>query len=250
VRESEQLADLAALGITHDGPVVRQSERAGRYAAAVAALEAEGRTYPCFCSRREIRLAASAPHGPDPDGTYPGTCRDLTETDRRERLRAGRLPALRLRADGAVVEVVDRLHGTRAAPVDDLVLRRADGTAAYNLAVVVDDADQGVDQVVRGDDLLPTTGRQVLLQQLLGLATPAYAHVPLVLGPDGSRLAKRHGAVTLADRAGRGEDVEDVVGLLAASLGWARPGERLRASDVLERFDPGAVPREPWVLSD
>jgi glutamyl-tRNA synthetase len=228
--------------------VVRQSERTGLYDVAVAALESAGLTYPCFCSRREIRLAAAAPHRPDPDGTYPGTCRDLTDEERADRVRAGRTPALRLRADGAVVRVEDRLHGPQEAAVDDLVLRRADGVAAYNLAVVVDDADQGVDQVVRGDDLLSTTGRQVLLQRLLGLPTPTYAHVPLVLGPDGARLAKRHGAVTLADRSEADESPEDVVGLLASSLGWAPPGARLSAGEVLERFDPDAVPRSPWVL--
>ena len=129
-----------------------------------------------------------------------------------------------------------------------MVLRRADGVAAYNLAVVVDDADQGVDQVVRGDDLLGTTPRQVLLQRLLGLPTPEYVHVPMVLGPDGARLAKRHGAVTLADRMALGESPGSVVGRLAASLGLGRAGEELTAELLLERFDPTVIDLRPWVL--
>lgn len=246
--EAEQLADLAAIGVDHDGPVVRQSERAHLYDAAVDRLVAAGLTYECFCSRREIREASAAPHGPDPEGRYPGTCRDLPASERQARRRTGRPPALRLRADGAVVEVVDRLRGPVRAEVDDLVLRRGDGTASYNLAVVVDDADQGVDQVVRGDDLLPSTPRQVLLQRLLDLPEPAYAHVPLVLGADRRRLAKRDGAVTLADRTALGEPVEVTVGRLAASVGLGRPGERLTAARVLERFDPDLLPDTPTVF--
>lgn len=246
--ESEQLADLAAVGVTHDGPVVRQSERRHLHDRAVDALTTAGLTYPCFCSRREVREAASAPHGLDPEGAYPGTCRDLTGGEQDERRRAGRAPALRLRADGVPVEVVDRLHGRAVGAVDDMVLRRADGVAAYNLAVVVDDADQGVDQVVRGDDLLGTTPRQVLLQRLLGLPTPEYVHVPMVLGPDGARLAKRHGAVTLADRMALGESPGSVVGRLAASLGLGRAGEELTAELLLERFDPTVIDLRPWVL--
>jgi glutamyl-tRNA synthetase len=243
-----QLADLAAIGITHDGPVERQSDRRALHDAAVQRLVDAGVTYECFCSRREIREAADAPHGPSPEGAYPGTCRDLSPSERDRRRAEGRTPAVRLRAGSAVVRVQDRQRGSVTGLVDDLVLRRADGVAAYNLAVVVDDADQGVDQVVRGADLLETTPRQVLLQELLGLPAPTYAHVPLVLGPDRERLAKRHGAVTLADRAAAGEGPGQVVGLLARSLGLAAPGESLTAEQVLERFDPAALPLEPWVL--
>lgn len=246
--EHHQLTDLAALGVDHDGPVEYQSDRRRDHDAAIDRLRGLGLTYPCFCSRREISEAARAPHGPGPEGAYPGTCRDLAADVREERIAAGGRPATRLRAEAATVSVRDRLRGTVTGIVDDLVLRRADGVAAYNLAVVVDDAAQGVDQVVRGDDLLETTPRQVLLQQLLGLPTPEYAHVPLVLGRDGSRLSKRDGAVTLADRSALGESPERVVGLLAQSLGLAAVGESLPAYQLLDRFDPDRLPTEPWVF--
>jgi glutamyl-tRNA synthetase len=115
--------------------------------------------------------------------------------------------------------------------------------------VVVDDADQDIGEVVRGADLLDSTPRQLLLQRLLGLPTPRYAHVPLVLGPDGRRLAKRHGAVTLADRVALGESPEDVLASLARSLGLAEPREKPSAADLLARFDPDRLPREPSVWS-
>lgn len=247
--EEAQLADLARVGIDHDGPVVRQSERAALHDAAIAELERAGLTYPCFCSRREIREAAAAPHGPAPEGAYPGTCAHLTPAEQERRRAEGRREATRLRAGGAVVAVRDAALGTHEARVDDFVLRRGDGVAAYNLAVVVDDADQGVDQVVRGDDLLATTPRQALLQDLLGLPRPTYHHVPLVLGPDGERLSKRHGAVTLADLDAVGMGPGAVLGLLAHSLGLAGEGEHLDAAGVLSRFDPAALPRGPWVFT-
>jgi glutamyl-tRNA synthetase len=194
--EVAQLTDLAAVGVDWDGAVVRQSERFARYDAALDTMTARGLTYECFCTRREIRDAVSAPHGPDV--RYPGTCRDLSTADLAARRRE-RPAAVRLRSPGDPVTVVDLLAGEHTAVPDDVVLRRNDGVPAYNLAVVVDDAAQDVDVVVRGDDLLASTPRQVLLQRLLGLPSPRYAHVPLVIGADGQRLAKRHGAVTLAD---------------------------------------------------
>jgi glutamyl-tRNA synthetase len=246
--EQRQLADLAALGLDWDGEVVRQSERFDRYEAAIARLEAAGLTYECFCTRREIREAASAPHGDLPDGAYPGTCLTLPETERRERERAGRRPALRLRADAVRVEFTDRVHGASSGLVDDVVLRRVDGVPAYNLAVVVDDADQGVEEVVRGDDLLTSTPRQLHVARLLGLPEPAHAHVPLVLAPNGTRLAKRHGSVTLADRAARGQSPDEVRSWLAWSLGLAEPGEPVSPAELVDRFDPARLPSEPWVL--
>ncbi|MGI8728580.1 MAG: tRNA glutamyl-Q(34) synthetase GluQRS [Solirubrobacteraceae bacterium] len=244
-----QLADLAALGLDWDGPVLWQSTRHERYDAAIAALHAQELLYPCYCTRAEIREAASAPHGPLPEGSYPGTCRDLPASERAERERAGRPPALRLRAAGAVVTFEDRLLGSRSDPVDDLVVRRNDRAPAYNLAVVVDDAAQDVGEVVRGADLLDTTARQLHLAQLLGLAAPTHAHVPLVLGSDGERLAKRHGSITIADRAVAGESPLDVRSRLAASVGLAEPGERPALDVLLARFDPDALPNQPSVLT-
>jgi len=245
----QQLADLAALGLDWDGPVVRQSERLEHYAAAIEQLDSAGLLYPCYCTRAEIREAASAPHGAPAEGAYPGTCRSLTAAQRADRERSGRPPALRLRAGEAVVEFRDRLLGERRDTVDDLVVRRNDGDPAYNLAVVIDDAAQAVGEVVRGADLLDTTARQLHLAALLGMAPVTHAHVPLVLGPDGTRLAKRHGAVTLADRAAVGESPLDVRSSLATSVGLADRDERPTLDELLERFDPAALPSEPSVLT-
>ncbi len=245
--ERGQIADLRAIGLDWDGPVVRQSERTELYRAALERLESDGRVYPCWCTRAEIRAAGEAPHGPLPEGAYPGTCRILDAAERAERERSGRPAALRLDAGSAEIAFHDRLHGDLSGAVDDFVLWRGDDTPAYQLAVVVDDADQGVDEVVRGDDLLDSAPRQLLLARLLGLPEPAYAHVPLVVGPDWQRLAKRHGAVTLADLAALGEGPADALAWMAASLGLAEAGERPAAADLIARFDPAALPREPTI---
>jgi glutamyl-tRNA synthetase len=242
--EAGQLADLRAIGIDWDPPVVRQSARRAAHAAAVEDLAAAGRTYECWCTRREIREATAAPHGPV--AGYPGTCRRLSAAERASRRAEGRPAALRLDARSELVTVADRLHGEVTGVVDDFVLRRNDGLPAYNLATVVDDAHQGVEEVVRGDDLLDTTPRQVLLARLLDLPVPAYAHVPLVVGPDGARLAKRHGAVTLADLAGVGVDAATVRARLAAGLGLAAAGEAVTMEQLVERFDPDRLSRQPW----
>src|SRR4051794_23368684 len=230
----EQLADLAAIGLDWDGPVVAQSSRLELYAAALASLP----VYECFCTRAEIREAASAAHGPV--GVYPGTCRALSDADRASLRASGRAPALRVRAGGEVVAFLDRVLGAYSGPVDDFVVRRNDGAFAYNLAVVVDDGAQGVGEVVRGADLIDSTPRQIWLARALGLAVSSYAHVPLVLGPDGRRLAKRHGDVTL-----REVPADDAVAWMASSLGM--PPAR-RAVDLLRAFDPAALPREPTVI--
>jgi glutamyl-tRNA synthetase len=238
--EEVQLRDLAAVGLDWDGEVVRQTERGRLYEDAIARLAAAGLTYECYCTRREIQEAPSAPHAPQ--GAYPGSCRDLTEAQRARR-RAERPAAIRLRASVTDWAVTDVLHGRYSGVVDDFVLRRNDGVVAYNLAVVVDDAAQGVDQVVRGDDLLPSAPRQAYLAGLLGVPVPEYAHVPLVLNPAGRRLAKRDGAVTLGALAAAGVGPEEVTALLLASLGLPTT-----LTEALAAFDPDALPRDPWVL--
>lgn len=246
--EVGQLADLVALGLDWDDPMMRQSERRAVHEAALTDLVAQGLTFRCYCSRREIREASVAPHATP--GAYPGTCRDLTDRQRRQRETAGRPAALRLRAGAVPVTIVDRIHGELAAPADDIVLQRNDGVPAYHLAVVVDDADQGVQEVVRGDDLLASTPGQAHLLDLLGLPRPTWAHVPLVLGADGQRLAKRHGSVSLGDLAAEGVNADHVRARLAVSLGLAASGEAITMAQLLERFDPAALPTEPWVLTE
>lgn len=236
--EERQLADLAALGLTWDGPVLHQSDRLDAYRRAVDELTAAGLTYECFCTRREILDAPTAPH--QAPGSYPGTCRGLTGAER-DRRRAERPAALRLRSEVDTWTVRDRIHGAWTGAVDDLVLRRGDGVPAYNLTVVLDDTHQGVDQVVRGDDLLSSTPRQAYLATLLGVPTPEYVHVPLVLNASGARLAKRDGAVTLRELTERGVAVLDLIG---TSLGL--PGDSLEA--MLDAFDPDALPRDPWIF--
>jgi len=183
--------------------------------------------------RTEIAEAVAAPHGAQL--LYPGTCRELTASERAAK-REVRPGAVRLRADGATATFEDFLWGSQSGAVDDVVLQRNDGVPAYNIAVVVDDAAQSITEVVRGDDLLPITATQVYLQQMLGIATPRYGHVPLVVGPDSERLAKRHGTVTLADLENVGVSAGEVRETLWASVG--------QSGDVL---DWNAVPREPWV---
>jgi glutamyl-tRNA synthetase len=244
--ERGQLADLQALGLGSDGPVVRQSERLALYEEALARLDAQGRLYPCFCTRAEVREAASAPHGELPEGAYPGTCRSLTEAERRQRIAEGRPASLRVRANGERIGFEDRLQGQYTGAVDDFVVRRADGVPAYQLAVVVDDAAQQIGEVVRGADLLDSTPRQILLARLLDLPVPRHAHVPLVLGDDGARLAKRHGAATLADRA---EPPSVTLAVLAHSLGLALDRAEVASPDeLLDEFDPARLPRDPFVL--
>jgi len=232
----EQLHDLAALGLDWDGPVVRQSERIPLYESALGELREQGLVYECWCTRAEIREAASAPHADVPEGAYPGTCLRLAAAERAEREASGRPPALRVRADGARIAFDDRLAGHFEGLVDDFVVRRNDGAFAYNLAVVVDDAAQGIGEVVRGVDLLDSTPRQLWLGARLGLPAPRHAHVALMLGPDGARLAKRHGAVTLADRAALGQTADDVRDELAASLQLGARGELLTPAELVERF--------------
>lgn len=241
--EHAQVDDLAAVGLDFDGEVVRQSDRLAVYREALAGLE----TYECYCTRAEIAEAASAPHG-DGYRPYPGTCLQLT-AQRRAELAATRPPALRVRADGAPSTIFDVLHGEVTGFVDDFVLVRNDGTPAYNLAVVVDDLAMGIDQVVRGDDLLSSAPRQAWLASRLGGTPPVYAHVPLAVNADGRRLAKRDGAVSLAALAALGVTPAQVLTRLASSLGLAEQDEPVTPSVLLSRFDPSKLPGDPWVAA-
>ncbi len=238
-----QIADLTAIGLDFDGVPVWQSERLGGYARAVDGLD----SYECFCTRREISEAASAPHagGYRP---YPGSCRDLSE-DERARRRRTRPPAIRVRAGGATQTITDVWAGEVTGTVDDFVLVRNDGVPAYNLAVVVDDIAQGVDQVVRGDDLLSSSPRQAWLTRQLAGAVPEYAHVPLAVNGDGRRLAKRDGAVTLADLARKGVTAAQVLTRLAHSLELAEVGETVTPTMLLQRFNPAALPETSWLVT-
>ncbi|MDX6522435.1 MAG: glutamyl-tRNA synthetase [Gaiellales bacterium] len=229
--------DLAWLGLDWDAETPAQSLRDDAYSAAIDRLAGTGLIYPCFCSRRD-RAVASAPHGGG-EAVYPGTCRGLDQGQRDRLIAEGRRPALRVMLPDSVVSVADRVNEgisqLLATDVGDIIVRRSDGLYAYQLAVVVDDATDGVTDVVRGDDLVASAPRQVALQQLLGLPTPTYAHVPLVLGDDGERLAKRHGAVSLAELRDRGVTPSQVVGRLAEISGLG-DGAPLSVSDLVAGF--------------
>jgi glutamyl-tRNA synthetase len=227
---AQQLDDLAALGIDWDGPVVVQSSRFDEHLATVEQLSAAGRTYRCWCTRREIREALAAPHGAV--DRYPGTCRTLDTAAVRQRERSGRPAAIRLLSNDEPVEFHDAVLGRRCGAADDVVLVRNDGIPAYQLAVVVDDAAAGITQVLRGDDLAESTFSQILLHRLLGLETPCYAHVPLMLNQHGERLAKRDGAVSL--------DAIDLEPTEIARRLWASLGQT--GTPAATDFDLIAVP--------
>jgi glutamyl-tRNA synthetase len=245
--EVRQIAELNSLGMTLDPNIIRQSERFEQYRAIVEQLRQQDLVYPCYCTRREILESTQAPHGPTIEGAYAGTCRDLSTHERAEREQNGRPPSWRLRTNNEQYIVDDVIAGPTPTVVDDMVLLRNDGVPAYNLAVVVDDAAQGVTQIVRGDDLLLGSGRHIHLQKLLGYLTPQYVHVPLVVGPDGERLAKRHGAVTLEDLNQKGFGVTEVLGELARSIGIDvdRPNG---VSELLAGFSLDRLPRSPWTI--
>lgn len=259
--EARQLDDLARIGVRGDDEPVRQSDRLHRHLEVVAELRDRDLLYPCYCTRREIReeieAVASAPNGPAPPDAYPGTCRHLTRDERSRLERDGRRPAWRLRADDEQISFVDGIAGERTGRVDDFVVVRADGVPAYQLAVVIDDADAGIDQVARGDDLIPSTWRQIRLHQLLGLDSPEYWHLPLVVAADGRRLAKRDGAISLRDIVSAEVTVEQVVAALLTSLGMdadaivgGDPSAPGWAAAQAQRFDPSSFGSEPVVIDD
>jgi glutamyl-tRNA synthetase len=258
--EARMLEDLRWLGLDWDeGPDVggpwgpyRQSERTSLYDQLLEAMLGSGHAFLCACSRADVARAASAPHAEDDEGPrYPGTCRDLPRAEVEARAAAqGRRPSVRFRG-GAREVAVDELHGALfpvAGGVDDFVLRRADGTASYQFAVVVDDATMGIERVVRGADLLGSTLRQVALYKAMKLPMPKFAHVPLVLAPGGERLAKRTRPVSIADLRARGVSPERVVGVLAASAGLCPKGIRREPRHLKASFELWRVGRDPVVV--
>ena len=236
--ERRQLRDLEQLGLGWDGPVLRQSQRSEVYREALARLHASDRLYPCHCTRKDLQALASAPHLEDGLRAYPGRCRS--------RAWEGFEAALRFRLPEGAVAWVDHLLGPQLddpnALTGDPLLFRRDGCFAYHLAVVVDDGAQGVTEVVRGADLRPVTATQIRLQEALGLARPAYAHLGMVVAPDGARLGKRAGALGLAELEARGADRAAIHGWLGHSLGCLERPEPCSAVDLIPRFRWDRVP--------
>ncbi len=235
--------DLAWLGLDWDVGPIYQCDRIDQYEAALSRLKASGRVYPCFCTRAELH-AASAPHASDGTPVYAGTCRGLTDAEIAARA-ATRPPALRLAVPAAddptgTIAFCDRVYGTRrevlARDCGDFLVRRSDGVFAYQLAVVVDDAELGVTEVVRGHDLLSSTARQIYLQRLLGFAQPAYAHVPLIVAPDGRRLSKRDRDLDMGALRARFGTPERLLGWLAAQTGLASSEAPVSAHELAARF--------------
>ena len=249
------LDELRWLGLDWDeGPDVggpygpyRQSDRDAHYRDALARLERGGRLFPCWLSRKDLREAASAPHGRTP--VYGPAERTRNAAIEERKRAAGKTPAMRFRIGERTVVFDDRLHGPvrvdLASEVGDVVVRRADGLWAYQLAVTVDDAAMRIAEVVRGDDLLTSTAVQDELHRALGQAPPATAHVPLLHGPDGARLAKRKGSRTARALREAGVPAERIVGLLAWTLGQIEVPEPMRADAFADAFDLARVPSHP-----
>ncbi len=248
------IEDLEWLGLDWDRGPVYQSPRFDFYRAALERLAVLGLAYPCICRRGDVAQAASAPHEPpDLDGpVYPGTCRGKWSEAAEAISETGIEPCWRLDVGRSrEVEFQDRVLGAQHVHVDrdlgDFVIWRRGDSPAYQLAVVLDDADQGINQVLRGDDLLPSTARQCLLLESLNLPRPSWAHVPLVVGEDGLRLAKRHGDTSLRKLRLEGRSAEDVVGLLAFWCGLIPDVRPVSAKELVAGFDLAELPREAVV---
>jgi len=253
--DRQALDDLRWLGIDWDEGPVYQSARRPLYQQAVEQLLAAGRAYACLCTRTEVAQAASAPHADDGATVYPGTCRDRYASLEQAQAESGRAPAVRFRLPEDRLEFRDSFSGMHtydlAGQLGDFVIAKADGTPAYQLAVVVDDAAMGVTDVVRGADLLDSTPRQLLLFDALGHVgrQPNYYHLPLVIGPDGRRLAKRHGDTRLAFYREQGVPAARVLELLARWCGLEPPPGLRTAGDLLSKFSLDKLPRTAIVCT-
>lgn len=239
-----------------DGPTgpFEQGRRSHHYAAAIAQLERAGLTYPCFCTRKELRSMAGAPHVDDAGAPYPGTCRNLSYAQQQAHLTAGRRPCLRLRCPQGPIKFTDAVLGeqshTLAECGGDFALRRSDGVVAYQLAVAVDDALMGINQVVRGRDILISTPRQIALLKLLGYGAPAYAHVPLLLDAEGQRLAKRHQSLALRSLRQTGADPRRITGFLGSLAGCNPGGKAASPAELLPHFSLLRLPAEDIRIED
>lgn len=245
----QALDDLRWLGLTWDGDPVIQSQRLAAHESALDELKRQELVYPCTCTRGDIVAAASAPHADHEGPTYPGTCAGRRAADAAA---LDRPFAWRFRVTDSppfVDEYCGETHVDLRHAGGDFVVWRSVGVPAYQLAVVVDDAAAGVTEVVRGDDLVSSTPRQLLLYRALGLTPPHFAHVPLVVGEDGRRLAKRHGDTRLSGMRDAGVRPELLLGLLAWSCGWLSAIEPTTATQLLPRFRLAAIPPAPFALT-
>jgi glutamyl-tRNA synthetase len=247
----EAREDLHWLGLDWDGDAIVQTQRLPFYRAAFERLKSLGLIYPCTCTRADIERSASAPHAEHEGPIYPGTCSHRRAAD--ADALADRPYAWRLRGGDETIAYDDGIRGKVSLNLHqiggDFVVWRSAGTPAYQLAVVVDDADQGVTEVIRGDDLIPSTPRQLLLYRMLGLTPPRFLHVPLVVDAAGRRLAKRQGDTHLRSLREAGVEPQTVLGVLAWSCGWLDRVEPISLGELLPRFRLGRIPREPFVVT-
>jgi glutamyl-tRNA synthetase len=250
----QAITDLKWLGIDWDDGPVYQSTRLGLYSQAIDRLIQSGHAYPCICTRKEVELAASAPHAEDGSAIYPGTCRDRFASIADAAAFAGRPPAIRFRVPEQIIHWTDQFAGPQqcdvARQLGDFVIAKADGTPAYQLAVVVDDLAAGVTHVVRGDDLLDSTPRQILLYNALGRAdaVPIHYHLPLVVGTDGRRLAKRHGDTRLSFFRESGVSATSVLVQLAFWCGMTDPHPS-SAGALLQEFSLSKLPKTQIIFN-
>lgn len=248
--------DLRWLGLDwEEGPDIGgpcapyvQHQRLSLYEAALARLNAGNLLYPCYCTRKELRSVAGAPHVGDVGAPYPGSCRDLSPEERTRRS-GQRSPSWRLRCPDHPITFEDAVYGPQCMTPEqwggDFALRRSDGVIAYQLAVVVDDTAMGVTQVVRGQDILSSTPRQILLHHLLGSPVPCYIHIPLLLDEEGERLAKRHKSLALRALRDAGVKPTVLTGLLGFLAGWLPRPEPVPPQALVPRYDLSRLPHEP-----